>query len=324
MPQLSFPVGGTIFAADGTSAFPDVTVTCRNITRNLKSSFVSDEVDGSYIFDLANPEFGGYGDGDSIEIIARIGPFYKRETRTLSIAEGPLDVNLTLAREDKVRILNFYRLNQELITFFRANLDDPKDRGTSRTETQSGTGTKVKFTLAEKNIKFIKAVTINDDLAIEWEDYYVDFQDKNTLNYPIVYFLNAPANGTEIEFIYSYGIQSWIYPDRPRIGLALDSYPRCKVEIFPINTREGGIGGGSNISSMDGEITIWSSKPNEAIDLASEARRLLIENKKSFHHFNFITPDYTGPLLTAVARGNRIAQLSQGFNIPLKLEKVEN
>lgn len=317
-----YNIGGQVLANDGTTIYPNVKVTCRNITRNVKDTFTSDPIDGSYAFNLSNPEFGGYAESDSIEIIARMGCFYKRETHTVDISAGAPTIDLTLALEDGIRILDLLRLNQELITFFRANLDDPNSRGTSRTETQSGTGSKVAFTLAENNVKFIRSITVADVLKKEWSDYYVDFQDKNTLNNPIVYFFTPPADGAKVEFTYIYGAQSWIYPDKPRIGISLGSYPRCQVNVFPINTRELNLGADSNISALEGEITVWSTKTNEVMDTVSKARELVMENKKTFHHFKLIIPSLTTRLIPTSMRGNRIVQQTQGFRIPLRVEKI--
>jgi len=318
MPQDPFPVGGKVFASDGSTGYPNVNVRLRNITRNWTESFTSDPTDGSYAFDLAN---NGYADGDSCEVIARLGPFYKRETFTVDIGVPPLTINLTLAVEDKIRILDFLRLNEELITFFRSNLTDPSSRGTIETNTQSGTGSKLSFEVPRTTAKFVKSVTVNDTLKKAWEDYYVDFKDKNALSKPVVYFLTPPANGAKVDIVFTYGL-SWVYPDKPRIEISLDSYPRCRVNVFPIMTNEMNLGADSNISELRGELTIYSAKTNEVTDTISEARRLIMENKKNFHHFKFITPSLTTQPIVTFMKENRIIQQTQGFRILSRVEKI--
>jgi len=316
-----YVLGGTAFASDGTSYFPDVEVTCRNITRGLKKTMFSDPSDGSYAFELFS--FGGAATGDKVEIVGRIGPFYSRATHTVALASMPEDINLTLALESKSQIINLPRLNQEFVTFLRKNVVDPNSRGTVKQESQTGDGVKVKFDLAETNIKVINSITIDGAVKKEWEDYWANFKDMSSLNNPSIYFITPPSDEAMIDFTYTYGSTSWIYSDTPQTGIKLSSYPRVVVST-PLLTAEGELGGNYNTTSINGIITIFSEQTNEAVDLASKIRRLFLENKKKFHHFNFITPTITTPPIPVVTRGERIIQLSQGFRVPFKGEIIQN
>jgi len=316
-----YVLGGTAFASDGTSYFPDVEVTCRNITRGLKKTVFSDPSDGSYAFELFS--FGGAATGDKVEIVGRIGSFYARATHTVTLTAIADDINLTLAAEDKIRVLNISRLIQELITFTRKNLSDPESRGTMKSETQKGDGSKVKFSLVESTIKFISSVRVNSAIQSEWADYFVDYKETESGSNAEVFFLTPPGDGIYVDFTYNYGL-SWVYPDEPREDIKLTNYPRCSVSAFPISSRDGGLNGFFNFTSISINFTFWSKETSELFSLASDIRTIIMENQKNFHHFIFISPTTMGAPIPTPRRGERIIEITQGFNVPFKGEKTEN
>ena len=317
--QNPYAVGGNVYASNGTTGYPGVSVTVKNTTKNTSETFIT-LVDGSYTVDLANFP-GGYDNGDSIKVRAKIGSFYKEATSTVDIPGGPLSINLTLATESATNIIDIIRVKEELVTFFRRHLDDPLSRGSSKTDAQSGTGSKVSFELPDKTAKVVTTVLVNNVVKTEYTDYCVDYKDKDATSKPIVYFLAPPADASTVEITYKYGL-SWIYSDYPKADMTIDDYPRITVDLLEIRTKEGGLGSLSNITDLLGSVVVMSPKTSQLIDLINDIRVLILENKKNFNYFKLIIPQGTGHTFNPGERGDKILQLNQDFLILTRLEKI--
>jgi len=315
----SFPITGKVYASDSSTNFPDVTVRVTNTTKNVYQEDTT-ETDGSFAFDLAN-FIGGYSNGDSLKIEARLGSFYNYTTSTVNIGLPGLDFSLTLATESTIGIMDFSRIQEELTLFFREKLPDPSNRGSIETNTQTGTGSKVKFELPISSINCVYTVLVNDTVQTKFTDYYVNYKDRNALSNPIVYFLTPPSNGARVDFVHHYDT-TWIYPDVPRVDLSLDSYPRANIRILSVRTNEGGLGSTSNITDILGSVTIWSIKENQLTEIIKNVRELIMQNKKDFHYFKLIVPQSTGPIIVSSGREERIVQQSQDFEIKFRLEVI--
>lgn len=319
IPLNSYPITGVVYASDGSTKYPDVTVTVRNTTKNTWDKTTT-ESDGSFSIDLANFS-GGYSNGDSLKIEAELGSFYQYTTSTVNTSLSGLDFSLTLTTETINRIIDKSRLMGELVEFFRQRLTDPNNRGTIETTIQSGTGSKVKFTLPRASINCMYSILVNNTIQSNYTEYYVDYKDRNPNDYPIVYFLTPPSNLATVEFTYCYGT-SWIYPDVPKIDMKLGSYPRVSIRLLGFRTTEGGLGALSNITDMLGTVDIYSSMESELEDLVRDIRTLILQNKKNFNYFNLIIPQGTGPVLVSPSREERILQQNQDFMIGWRLEVI--
>jgi len=319
MPINQYPITGIVYASNGTTAYPEVSITLRNLTKK-SSETKTTESDGSFTFDLAN-FVGGYANGDSLKLEAILGSFYQYATLTVNTQLPGINQNLTLAAETVNRIMDPYKLKEELIIFFRKKLNDPLSRGTIKTNTQSGTGSKVKFELPDDDVKFIDCIYVNGTLQTNYADYYVNYNDSMQLSNPVVYFLSPPASGAIVEIKYSYGT-SWIYPDTPRTDLSINSYPRVNVNFISMRTMEDGLGSLGNITDILGSVAVWSSKQNELASIVKDARTLIMQNKKDFHYFKIIIPQSTGPVLTPPNREDKVLQQNQDFEIKTILEII--
>jgi len=319
MPLNIYPVTGIIYASGGSVGYPGVSVTLRDITQKSSESITS-ESDGSFAFDLANFT-GGYLNGDSLKLEACIGSFYQSATLTVDTSVPGLNQDLTLAAETITRIIELSRMREELITFFRKKLTDPKARDSIEISTQSGTGSQVKFELPRTNAKYIDYVIVNGVLQNEYTDYYVDYNDSLQLSKPVVYFLSPPANGSIVEIKYSYGT-SWIYPDVPRTDLSIDSYPRISLKFISVRTKEDGLGALGNITDILCSLQVWSANANELSDLINDARTLIMQNKKNLHYFMLMIPGEIGPVLPAPGREDKIIEQNQDFMLLNRLEVI--
>jgi len=314
-----YPITGKVYASDGSTGFPDAKVVLRNTTRQSSMSQAT-ESDGSFSFDLAN-FVGGYADGDSLKIEAKMGSFYQYTTATVDTGLPGIDTSLTMAAEACNDIVDTDRLKEEIIIFLRKRLTDPQSRGTDKTDVLSGTGSKVKFELSNTTAKYVEYVTVDGTMKSNYTDYYVHYNDDFSLSYPTVYFLTPPSDGAVVEIKHKYG-QSWIYPDVPKVNMSLDNYPRVNVNFLATRTTEAGLGSDSNITDFLGQITVWSTKESELGSIVKEIRELIMQNKKNFHYFKLIIPQDTGPILVSPNRDERIVQQNQDFIIKFRVEII--
>jgi hypothetical protein len=314
-----FPVTGVVYASNGTTKYHGVSVILRNITQR-SSETVTTETDGSFAFDLANFT-GGYLNGDSLKLEARIGSFYNYATLTVNTSLPGLDQSITLSTETLTGIIEFSRVKEELITFFRKKLTDPKARDSIEVSTQSGTGSQVKFELPRANAKYVDSVYIDGVLKTEYTNYYVDYNDSLQLSKPVVYFLSPPANGSIVEIKYCYGT-SWVYPDVPRADLNIESYPRINLKFISVRTKEDGLGALGNITDILCSLQVWSANANELSDLINDARTIIMQNKKNLHYFKLMVPGEQGPVLIAPGREDKIIAQNQDFMLQFRLEVI--
>lgn len=314
-----YPITGIVYSSNGTSPYSNVSVTLRNTSKKSYQTKTT-ESDGSFAFDLIN-FVGGYSNGDSLKLEARLGSFYKSATLTVDTGLAGIDQSLNLEAESVTDILDIQRLKEELIIFFRKNLTDPKSRDVLKTVTLSGDGTKVKFDLPDKNVKYIDSVMVDGVYKTDYADYYVNFNDTLALSNPTVYFLSPPANGSIVEMTYHYG-SSWLFCDTPRADLKIESYPRVNVKFVSFRTREDGLGATGNITDVLGSVQVWSASESELTSLINSARTLIMQNKKNFHYFKFIEPSSVSPVLTAPNREEKIITQSQDFVILYRLEVI--
>ena len=323
MPLNPYSVSISIFASDGITGFPGVSVTLKNTTKNEKHTKISN-ASGQVAFELSTEFNFGYSNGDSLQVQARFGSFYQITTGTVDTGTGYSDFSLTLAAMEQynIKLIDFLVLKEELVKFLRRNLTDPNSRMSSRTDMFTATSNQLKFVLTDTTAKVIKKVMVNNSVLTEYTQYYTEYQDKNTLNYPTVYLLTPATKNDIVEIEYTYGSSDWIYPDYPRVDITIDSYPRVMIDFLTMTTREMSLGAADNISELIVTNIIWSKKPNELYDLISQVRQLFMENKKNFFFFPIIYPMRISPVIKSPDRAESIIQMSQDFSIPLKVEAI--
>lgn len=92
MPVTPFPVSGTVYDTDGTTALASVKVICRNVTNNETQNYTTNS-SGQYLFDLGNFS-SGYLVGDEISLFVSYGSYYKEVIFTVSGSSKEQDLTL--------------------------------------------------------------------------------------------------------------------------------------------------------------------------------------------------------------------------------------
>ena len=320
MALTTYNVSGKVYASDSSTPFPDVEVIVRNTTTNSEILDTTDS-NGDYSIDLADLS-GGYDNGDSLEITANLGSFYKQETATVNTGVGSTTQNLTLATGNKYEIIDLMLIKTELIEFLRNNITDPNSRLTSQTDTFSPNGSTVKFTLTKSTGKNIRYVAIDGTIKARYTDYYVEYKDSDSTSNPVIYFLTPPGDSTTLEVKYDYGTSAMIYGDVPQVETQLADYPRISIDVTTGTSREYGLNAESNVSDLMVSTTVWSEKIPQVEDLVSGIKKQIAKNKKNFYFFNLIVPLSLSPLIDSPERSNRMVQRTQDFQIKWRLENV--
>lgn len=322
MPLASYPVNITIKASDGSTNFPGVNVTLRNTTTKESQSLISNS-SGAANFDLDNFIFG-YTNGDSLQVQARLGSFYQITTGTVDTGTGSTTFTLTLAAMNpgNIYLVDYLVIKEELVKFIRRMIPDPSSRVSTYTDTFTATANQIKFTLSKSTAKTVLTVLQNSVSLAEYTQYYVDYQDKNSLNNPILYLLTPASVSDSIEVKYTYADSDWVYPDYPRVDLKIDDYPRVMVDFLSATTTEFSLGASDNISEFVVSIIIWSKEMAQLFDLANQIRQLIMQNKKNFFFFYLIKPLNLSPPIASSDRAEKVIQVTQDFSIPLRVEAI--
>lgn len=207
----------------------------------------------------------------------------------------------------KTEILNFIR-NSDVFSIATRGV-------TTTTETFSGTGAQVAFSLTNTTMKNVRAVSISSVAQEYGTDYTISFTPG------VVTFVTAPASGTNnISITYDYGTNDKIFPDFPQPYLKLSDFPRIGMDIISHAVKELGLGGGSNYSNIIFSISVYDEKTKNVEGYIDTLRSLFMANKKSFYTFRFITPTAVGPMIASPFGEQKIFQRNLDLSIDLIYE----
>lgn len=123
----------------------------------------------------------------------------------------------------------YYSPKWIVIDFLRHRLTDPEARNESATsDTFTATASQTDFTVTPttgSKMSCVTAVTVDDVAQTKNQDYWVD-----TKNQKVIFF-SGQTEGVTVVVSYKEGTSNWIYPDKPRVDLDVDSYPRIALSV---------------------------------------------------------------------------------------------
>lgn len=104
-------------------------------------------------------------------------------------------------------------------------MNDPRARAeATNTETFDGGGTTFNLSPTVGKMACITDVSISASTKNKWRDYYVDFQ-----NQQVVFYYATPAGAGNISITYKQGTSNWIFPDKAKETLNVQSFPRISI-----------------------------------------------------------------------------------------------
>ena len=218
--------------------------------------------------------------------------------------------------------IDWFNLKQELVIFLRnQNVFTISTREvTTTTDTFSGDDSETEFDLAHTNVKNVRLVSVDSGAKIFGTDYMVDYEGDNVGR---VTFSTPPAGGTDnISIQYDYGSNDRIFPDWPKNSLGLSNYPRIAVDVILAATEEIAIGGAVTRSDVTASMTAFANSTKTVDDLLTGARNAILNNKKNFYYFGFVSPISLSPIIESPDRREEILQRTQDFKIENIIEVV--
>jgi hypothetical protein len=211
--------------------------------------------------------------------------------------------------------IDLYEIAEELKVFLVNNITDPSSRATSATYTGTATAGQTVITISVAAVQAITSVTIAGNLKTYGTDYSVAYSSTSA----VVTMTSGMTVGDSISIPYKKGTQ-WIYPDWPKDSLNQASYPRLSILFGEIITTPSGLGGSGNMNMIPVNVTVFSEKVKETLQIAGEIRDKFASNKKNFYNFNFIDIAGMSPVLPAENRKGEVTYCTVKLRIPLKYE----
>ena len=124
-----------------------------------------------------------------------------------------------------------------IVDFLRKNVEDPRERISSKSETLTATASQTEFSLTPTSgntLSYINTVTVDTVTKVKWQDYYIDTKNEKVI------FFTVMSGGESVIISYGEGSTDWIFPDKPRKTLNALSFPRMNVKIISApGTRQG-------------------------------------------------------------------------------------
>ena len=107
-----------------------------------------------------------------------------------------------------------------IVDFLHTNLEDPRGRLSSNSETFSAGSTEYTLTASSGKVLCVTSLTVGGDSKKKWEDYTWDYQNQKVI-------FSSPTGG-EVIVNFKEGT-GWIYPDKVLPSLGEDKFPRINV-----------------------------------------------------------------------------------------------
>jgi len=218
--------------------------------------------------------------------------------------------------------MNLNELIKELVMDLRANITDPKNRGSTKTDVFSGDDNTTTFTLSELGVKTITLVKVDGVTKTYGTDYTVDLKEEDPSQYPTVTFTTAPPTGTDnVEVTFKYG-ETWVYPDYPRTDLSLNKYPRLALVELASNSTPSSLWENKIVTQFYFDVIAYADKAYTVRKILNEVKERILNHGKSFYTVdNVIQPVGLGPLGAEPNRADKI--LSQNLTIRVYHQEEE-
>ena len=212
----------------------------------------------------------------------------------------------------RIAKIDIFEIKKELTVFLRnQDILSTSIRGvTTLTEEFNGTGAQTTFNLANSTVKNVRTTTVDTIAKSFGIDYTVNYEAAT------VTFLVAPPSGTDnVDITYDFGTTDKIFPDFPQAYLDVDQYPRIAVEIISGTTSEFALNADENRSEYIVTIVAYDNDQSDIEEMIADVRKAIIDNKKSFFNFTFITPTSMGPLIISPFGEGKIFQRNQDCRV---------
>jgi hypothetical protein len=213
--------------------------------------------------------------------------------------------------------IDIQNIDDEILYGIRNGITDPSSRGSSGTQTITGSGVTT-YPLAQAGITNVTSILIDSGTKTYGQDYTLTAE--NTMINQVV-FATAVTTGSSIVANYHYG-STWVYPDSPNKKLSLHSFPRIAITDVSTEISEFDLNAASNMSSKLKQIQVIGANPKLVTGIVNNIKDWIVDNKKGFYYMELIIPVNISPVTTWDDRGStEIVQQSITVEIPFIYEK---
>jgi len=206
--------------------------------------------------------------------------------------------------------INLFDIKKELLIFLRnSDIITIADRGVS---TSQDTGT---FAAANSHTLATNPTLLKNVRDITVAAVPLSFGTNYTVNYDtgVITFLSPQTGAYTIN--YDQGTSDRIFPDFPKAYLKLSQFPRVAIDFISATTTEFELGAGSNFTEYLVTIVAYDRDQGNVEEMVASIRSALLDNKKTFYYFDFITPTAMGPMIVSPFGEQKVLQRNQDFLI---------
>lgn len=201
-------------------------------------------------------------------------------------------------------------IKQEICVFLRNN--DVLSISTRGVSTEQDTGT---FIAANTHTLATNPTLVKNVRNVNVDTTDLTFGTDYTVNYAtgVISFTSSQTGDYIID--YDQGTQDRIFPDYPQAYTKISAVPRVGFDIISGLTEELALGGGANITEYIIKVIIYDDDISNVDVVMNTLRKKVMEGKKTFYIFPFITPTAMGTLLPSGWGNGKIFQRDQNFLI---------
>jgi len=214
---------------------------------------------------------------------------------------------------------NELKLKQELLNFVRnKDIISVANRGNTTTSDTgiAGTGNNIDHVVTNSGLKNVRSVI--SDIAgtlVYGSDWELNLDNDTVTIYSSIIGQTYTVN-------YDYGSGDLIYDDFPREFISLSKYNNGRIgfDIISAPTKELGIGGVTNQTSIVLQFTLYARTKVTLGDIMYKIRSAFNENKKNFYRFPFINVSSTNNLSKSDTVDDKVIQQNFNVTIPFVFE----
>lgn len=222
--------------------------------------------------------------------------------------------------------MNEYDVKQELIFLIRNNdLLTVAQRGVTTTNLNVTFSSTTEHSISSSTVKNIRSITVDGTPLVYGEDYLYDTDYGTKPNTTCKISFMSSFSGDAV-ITYDSGPDR-IFGDWPRVDVINeDNYPRIAIVGLPTDTVPEGSAAGTVVmrSTLTFQVAVFSSSLKFIDQTLDMIKSLVMNNQKSLHFSNLITPGDRGPTTPASNTNSKILSRSIEVSSQFHLERPDS
>ncbi len=183
--------------------------------------------------------------------------------------------------------INYNNIVLELLNGLRSSdVLSLTERGVStQTDSFIAEGGSETFTLTKTNCKNVRSVTVESVALTFGKDYTLTYNALGNISEVVV--TKTLTETDQVVIIYDYGTGDKIYPDLPKLEIAITSFPRMGFRFISMDTEQIAVGGVRAFSPRI-QIRIVDYKVETLLTKMNTLRSWLKTNEQGLYYSNIL------------------------------------